>query len=209
MGLFGCLTRVIALAALLALVGLAWLRAPDLWERLGGRAEAPPTPPPGLLADVAERFRSTLVTRDSVFVLTGQEATALLHAESAQFLPEGVTPGAVEFTDGEARVSVLLDVSTLAGARWPASLRRLLPGAVPITVHGVPLVAGRGEGLLLVRRVSLAGMPMPRTLVEYLAVQRPRGVPGELPPDAIRLPLPPAVSGVYIDDGVLTLSLDL
>jgi len=209
MGLMGCLGRIIALAALLALVGLAWLRAPDVWERVGGGTAAPPVPPAGLVKDVAERFTAALTAGDSVFVLSSPEATALLHAEGARFLPEGVAPGAVEFMGGEARVTGLLDLSGLMSSRWPAPLQRILPSTVPVTLHGVPLMAGRGEALLLIRHVSLAGVPIPRAVLEYLTARRTGELPGPGPLDAIRLPLPPGVGGVYIDDAVLTLSLDL
>jgi len=209
MGLPGCLGRIIALIALLVVLGLAWLRAPDVWERIGTGAGAPPRPAPGLVEDLAERFTAALAARDSVFVLSSPEATALLHAEAARFLPEGVAPGTVEFPDGEVRFSVLVELSTLVSSRWPDFLQRLLPSTAPVTLRGVPLMAGRGEALLLIRRVSLAGVPIPRAVLDNVTDGRTGESRGELPSDAIRLPLPPAVSGVYIADGVLTLSLDL
>ena len=209
MGLPGCLGRIIALIALLVVLGLAWLRAPDVWERVGAGAEPPLTPSPGLAEGVEERFTTALAVRDSIFVLSGPEATALLHAEGARFLPEGVSPGAVDFPGGAVRVSVLLHLSGLARSRWSASLQRLLPATVPFTLHGVPIMAGREEVLLLIRRVSLAGIPIPRAVLDYLTTRSTGESWGELPLDAIRLPLPPPVSGVYIADGVLILSLDL
>lgn len=209
MGLFGCLGRVLALVALLAILGLAWLRAPDLWERVGVGAEPLAVPSPGLVAGVEDRFSAALAARDSTFVLSGPEATALLHAQAARFLPEGVAPGAVDFPGGAARVSVLLDLSDLSQSRWSAPLKRVLPATVPVTLQGVPLMAGPGEVLLLIRRVSLAGIPIPRAVLDYLTARRTGDSRGELPFDAIRLPLPPPVSGVYIADGVLILSLDL
>ncbi len=207
MGPIGCLGRVVGLVALLALLGLAWLRAPEAWERVGGGSVERTTPAAGLAEATRTRLEAAIRAGDSVVLIDGDELTALYHAEAGSLIGAGILPGSVELGEGSGRVGVHLIPSAFVGDGWPDPVRRMLPPTVPITLEVAVLPGSPGEALLLVRGVRAAGIPVPRRAWGRLLPEVRDQARDTSPEELVRLPLPPVVEDLYIDEDVLHLVL--
>jgi len=207
MRFFGCFWRLLVLAALAALIGVAWLQAPAAWERLGPEGDAGAEPSTEDLSRLVDRYEQARSAGAGEMEVSEAELLSLLRLAAGDQLPAGVVPRSVELQGGEASVGIGIDLASGVGSGWPGWVVRGLPPSLPLVVHGTALPSRDGEAVFLIRRISLAGLPVPRSIFGYLAPDG--GVDGSpgLPAEAILVSLPPGIAAVYIEEGRLRLPL--
>ena len=153
----------------------------------------------GLVAnDQAQRYANTPV------VLEQHEINAYLQFQAAPLLPVGVTRPHVQLDDG-GQVTIEADVDlgavSTATPRGPFDPMRYLRGVVPVVASGT-LDAQNGVGQLNVAAVSVAGIPVPLSVLHELVASYSRT---EALPDGFDLdrpfPLPYGLTSVSIERG--------
>jgi len=206
--LMGCFVRVVALLVLAGLVMLAWFRGPELWRLVRG-AEAGAgggieVVDEAFATEVMERFGQAVEGGDAEVSFSGQEVEAMLRYPLSGRLPRGSVEPTVRFDAGEALIGARFPRDSIP---LPSELERgrgLLPERVRIQLVGTVLSSTSGP-LLMVRRVEVAGLPVPHRIQEGIL----RHLRGErdavLPKGALPLQLPRAVGEVYIDGDRLVL----
>jgi len=207
MSFFGCFWRLLVLLALATLIGVAWLQAPAAWERLGPEGDADAEPSTEELSRLIDRYEQARSAGAGQMEVSEAELLSLMRLAAGDQLPAGVVPRSVELQEGEASVGISINIASGVGSRWPGWVARGLPPSLPLVVHGTALPSRDGETVFLIRRMSLAGLPVPRSLFGYLVPDGGVGGSSALPPETILVSLPPGIGAVYIEEGLLRLPL--
>lgn len=208
----GCLGRTAALIMLAVLMAAAWRYGPGLADRVSHHFDeedgAPVAASPELADATLGRFESVLEGRRSRASFTGAEVESVLRYRLNADLPSGVTVSAIRFRGGEVILALAVAVELLPEIPELERMRGVLPDRLPVEFRGTLLTLADGQGAFLVRRVDLAGIPLPRgaqgRILEELQPTRGAG----LPPESISFPLPPGVQSLYIDDDMLVVARD-
>jgi hypothetical protein len=149
--------------------------------------------------DLRERYLKG-ASSEKDFRLSEVEVNAYLAERVVEQLPQGVEGLWVRFTRGRLRGGGRVDLASLRD-RVPGALALLLSGVVPVELTAT-LQAEGGTGRVDVQRVLLAGVEVPRTLLQQIVTHysrtasRPGGVRLEDPFD-----LPYGVKSARIHDG--------
>lgn len=199
MRLIGFVGRIVVLLVLVGIIGLAWLRWSSDRSPDGGGAGADvmAAATPELADSVEARFDTAVASGEGTVELTEAEfASLLLHALSGT-LPGGIVPNSVRFVEGEVWIGGLVALSNVPSNEWLNRIRRVLPEEVPVEVRATVVSVEDGEAVLLIRRLSLAGIPLPRSAYAAL-LSNPGGDDG-LPPEAVRVRLPSEVRSLQLD----------
>ena len=101
------------------------------------------------------------------YSVTEEEANAYLLYRVAEHLPEEVTEPWVRFSQDQVQGGAMLDMKLLQAHLGESTLMKLLEGEVPLEI----LARVRGEGgvgQVELESVTLAGFPLPQTLVDQL-----------------------------------------
>ncbi len=203
----GCLERVLALVVLAILLVTAWRFGPDIWERAVGVEEetsGSAVEPSPELADLAvERFRRTVAGEVETSSFSALELESVLRYRSEDHLPEGVTEPTVAIRDGEVRLGAQLSVELLPRIPELERVRELLPERVPVELRGLLLTLEGVGPVFLVQRIAAAGVPIPQRLHGEVLEGVRGGEALDLPPGAVRLPLPAGVRSLRVQDGEL------
>jgi hypothetical protein len=203
MKLFGLLVKGLGLCALLLIVGLAWLRFSEMRSDATVLEEGAPSAAESaeVAAEVEARFEAAVEEEAESVELTEFELASLLRHALNDELPGGITVTGVTLMDGEARVRGTVELSILPPTSWLDPVRRFLPEQVPVEIRSVVLTVEEGDAILLIRSLSVAGIPVPRSAyAAFLPELGGRG-PGDLPKEALRLTLPARVESVRISEG--------
>lgn len=197
----GCLERLFALVVLAILVVVAWRFGPDLWERV--RSDEPPAavaPSPELADRALERFQSLTTGEVSSAAFSGPELESILRYRAQEWIPWGVGDPSVEIDGGELRVGARVALELLPRIPEIENLRSVLPDSVPVELRG-QVLSVEGEGTaFLIRRINVAGVPIPRRLHGDIARALDPRVGGGLPDEALRIPLPAGIRSAHLEE---------
>lgn len=174
---------------------------PRLEQALGVRTAAETDSVPSReLADEAirrwERFAEAEGERE--LLVSDLEVTSVLRHGLSGLFPAGIAEPRVEFHQGGLKISgrvardAFPDLPDLAGAVG------MLPDTVPITLDAVLVPFESSETALVVRRVSVSGIPVPRRFVPRILEALGRTERPGLPPEALVVPLPDDVLRAYV-----------
>jgi hypothetical protein len=206
MKLLGLLVKLVGLLILLVILGIAWLRFSEMRSERVTEGDAPPTPAESaeVATRVEERFVEAIEARAERVELTESELASLLQHALNEGLPGGIIATGVTLTEGEARVRGRVELALLPPMTWLDPVRRVLPEFVPVEVRSAVLAVQDGSAVLLIRGFSVAGIPVPRSAYSVFLPELGEPEPGDLPPEAIRVALPPEVGSVRIvEDGLV------
>ena len=201
----GCVGRLLALALVLALLGVAWYNR----HELVGLADRLLDGEPEVSADVADAAAARLAglgDGTSRVALRAPELQSLIDYRWGSFLPTEVARPRVAL--GAGRVTLEGDVATDRFGRI-AELREVLSflpdtATVRAVASFVPL--DEDHVSLEIHELGAAGIPIPRRLIPpILSRLRPEGLP-HAGPNALAVPLPPQVGNVYVSGDSLVVS---
>lgn len=199
----GCLGRVVALVFLAIIVVAAWRFGPGLVEDIGFGTHDSEEVSAEVGARAVDRYLELVGgDRDSA-VFSGPELESILRFHAPDALPPGVTDPSIEIRDGEVRVGLRVALDLLPRIPEIEGMRHLLPDSVPVELRGsvVPLEGSRSA--LIVRRIDVASVPIPRTLhaplISALDPVRPEGLPEE----SITFRLPDGIRSAEVRDNRL------
>jgi hypothetical protein len=139
------------------------------------------------------------------FLVSEEEANAYLAYRLVEHLPEQVTAPWVRFGDGSVNGGAMLDLSLFGGRLSESAMTRYLTGQVPLEVEA-RAQANNGLGKVELQSVTLAGIPIPQTLIQELLTDhskspsRPNGVQLDDP-----FPLPYGIVSARFRAGKLVL----
>ena len=199
--LLGCVGRMLALLGLVAILVLAWTRGPELWDwvRDGSAGTEEEVFREAVAADVLERYRTLVDGEVEEVSFTTVELQSVLEHALSDHLPEGTEGASVRLEEGELRLGMRVALSHLPSIPELERVRAILPDPVPIELRGALLTVEDGEAVFLVRRIDAAGIPLPRAMYAGILHSLDPTERGELPPEALRVPLPTGVRSAYID----------
>ena len=106
-------------------------------------------------------------------VISEGEANGYLQNEGATRLPTGVTDPSIGFEESgriSARAKVDLEAVSASRARGPLDPLRYLTGQLPVTAAGF-LRTDAGTGRLELERVTVAGLPVPHSVLQEIVRQ--------------------------------------
>jgi hypothetical protein len=197
----GCLERVLALVVLAILVIVAWRFGPDLWDRMASDPPPAAEEPSPELADLAlERFQTLTDGGGGSASFSGPELESILRYRAHDWIPPGVGDPSVGISDGELRVGARVALDLLPRIPEIENLRSMLPDSVPVQLRG-HVLSVEGEGTaFLIRRIDVAGIPIPRRLHADIARALDPRVGGGLPDEALRIPLPEGIRSAHLED---------
>ena len=137
--------------------------------------------------------------------LTQREVNSYLRYDLASQVPVGIADPVITIL-GEGRLlgEAIVDLDAVSRANPPKSLfdpMRLLTGRVPLRVQGV-LATSRGTGRFSLESASLAGVPVPKSVLQTLLSHYSRS---QDKPDGIGLDdpfaLPAAIREIRVEPG--------
>ncbi len=214
--MIGCLGRTIGrlvgVVLLAAIIWVAWNHGPELSHRFFGTqagTDETQEPSAALATEAVDRYQ-LMVEGDAPpdrSYFTGSEVESLLRFTVPGYLPAGVADPTVRFNDGEAIVGVRVSRDLLPDVQELERVLEILPDTVPVQVRGT-LVPGReGETALVIRRIDVSGIPIPRRFfARIIAALDPRATPG-LPAEAVAVPLPEGMRSVLIEGDRLMITM--
>ncbi|TVR64415.1 MAG: hypothetical protein EA422_06730 [Gemmatimonadales bacterium] len=212
MGCFGgCLGRIFALAILVMLIWAAWRFGPEVAERLPHRPLQEEGHSPEVLDALGREVWADLsawVTAHGgvdPFLMGGMEAEALFHHRAEVLLPPSLSAPRMEVEGGEVRASVRVARSLLPAVPELDRIQDVLPDSVTVAVRGGILTDRDGQGVFLIRRLDVAGVPVPRRFHDPIlsALNLERGP--DLPEGSVVFPLPAGVESLHASGGFLIL----
>jgi hypothetical protein len=212
----GCLRRIVLALLLLGAgwVGWRWGGSvfPELestvagWvagiqERGGDQGE----PDAAMGDEVALRLERFLSGQEGdSLVLQGVEVSSVLEFSTGGLLPPGFDRPRIRFEDGVAVLSLRAAMSRLPSFPELEGFMEVLPDTVPLELRG-RIQAFPGGTSMKVESIEAARIPLPRRMYpSILEALGRRDQPG-LPPEAVEVPLPRGVQGVYIPGDRLVL----
>jgi hypothetical protein len=208
--LMGCLGRLLALALLVILGALAWMRGPELWKWVRGGDESPAgqtgdaTADEALAAAVAARYVRAVEEDSASVSFSARELEAVLRYRLADRLPRGATNPTVRIASGELVLAADFPRDSIPLPSELERVRRILPRQIPIELRGVILSTESGP-VLVVQRVHLVGLAVPRRISNRVVEHLGGGEGGTLPSSALPIRLPHEARGAYIDGDRLVL----
>jgi len=213
----GCIGKIVTLIVLFAVAYAGWRWGPavfphlERWFGLGHAAVVAPTAAP--TAEIAdetldrfERFRSG--DDGNRMSLGGLELTSVIRYALPGLLPPGVVEPRVTLADGKVELSAR--VASEAFPKLPdlKQVTELLPDTVLVQIRGSLVPLDQNHLALVVDRVRIARVPLPRRLVpqvlDGLGRQKRDGA-GE---DALSVPLPDGLDTAFVERDSLVLTLE-
>ncbi len=198
-----------ALSLLIAYGGWKWGSAVFLQGETGlgpgGNVEVEKATPE--FARVAgEKLNAFRESRASELRLESVEVSSLLLYSVPGMIPDGVIEPQVTFAGD--RIVIRARVLPVKIPNFPEEIEGILgvlPDTVPVEVNGSLVPLADGEAMLLVSGIRVRRMPIPRRIFTGLMSAMGRRSALDLPPSAVRVPVPRGVGGVYIEGGQLVL----
>ena len=200
--MFGCLGKAISLLVLLAVAAAAWLWGPGLWRRYSGEV-------PGVAAEVQPSPELADRTLDRLEAFRAGEAGDEIRLGDAELssmaryalpgvLPPGVDQPTVRIRDGHLHLSARVALAAFPDLPSLSEVVQILPDTVPVEIRGTLTPFDRSRAALHVDRIEAARIPLPaRMIPDVLRGLGRRDLEG-LPPDALVIPLPEGLGGLYI-----------
>jgi hypothetical protein len=181
-----------------ALLGLAGSGAEE-----GSGAPAPSPELAEATLDRFEHFRSG--DGEGRLTLGGTELSSLVRYALPGLIPRGVTEPTVSLREGRVRISAR--VATEAFPRLPAleQVMGLLPDTVLLELEGALVPLDQAFMALLVDKVEASRIPIPKRLISDILAGIGLEGPGNLPADALAVPIPDGVAAVFVQKDSLVL----
>ncbi len=208
----GCLVRLLALPLLVGALYAAWrwdpVVAPHVKEWLGVETEAASEaePSPELAAETVEHFERFLMEGEGARLeLSGPQVSSVLRYIVPELLPPGLSEPRVNLEAGQVRLGGRVARETFPALPDLDQWARLLPDTVPVEMAASVLPFSPGEATLLVRRIEVSGVPLPRALYPSILDALGREDRPGLPPDGMTLSLPDGLRSVYAEEDRLVL----
>lgn len=162
-----------------------------------GTPEAPKAPSARPAPEQLVKPRTTQVTQ--------REVNSYLRFDLKPLVPVGIDEPVITIV-GQGRLlgEAIVDLDAVSRANPPKSLldpMRLLTGRLPVRVQGV-LTTSRGTGRFALESASVAGLPVPKSVLQTLvshysrSAERPQGVGLEDP-----FELPAAIREIRVEPG--------
>lgn len=195
----GCIGRLLALAAIVALVGLAWVNRHELgsiWDRVtGGAARSSPE-----LAARADGKLAALGADDGVdrVALDQDELQSLIQYRWTGFLPADVTDPRVAVSDGRMTLEGSVATARFDRIAELGDIVAFLPDTASLRAVASFVSLDSGHVGLEIHELGAAGIPVPRSLIPVVLERFRRSSVGGLGPNALAIPLPPGVRSVFI-----------
>ncbi|HKJ03792.1 MAG TPA: hypothetical protein VJ997_15095 [Longimicrobiales bacterium] len=208
--------KLLGLAVLIvvAYAGYRWgpVVFPSLERALGLAADTaavvPGTPQPS--AELAEatldRFEAFRAgDGEERLALGGNELTSVIRYALPGIVPHGVADPTVTLAEG--RVHLTARVAVRAFPKLPRldDIVGLLPDTVLVAMDGTLVALDQAFLSLMVDRVEVSRIPLPRRLVSEVLDGFGRQGPSSLPKDALAVPVPDGVGSVYVQGDSLVL----
>lgn len=180
-----------------------WRWGGEVFPRIQGWAGASAAgdsePTPELAQETLETVDAFRSDPDAAEMALGAvELASLVRYSVPGLLPEGVSPPVVEMRSG--RIHLAAEVAVASFPPLPEVERTvgMLPDTVPVEVVGSIMPFGERGAALIVHRIRMSGIPLPRTLIPRLLGVLGRSDEPGLPPDGLALPLPDGLKSAYI-----------
>jgi hypothetical protein len=200
--LIGFLVKLVGFVLLLVVLAVAWLRFSEARTAAVAEGGAAPTPEESaeLASEAGARFERAVESRAESVELSEAELASLLQQGLESELPGGMSTTGVLLTEGEARVRGRVELALLPPMTWLDPVRRVLPQEVPVELRCAVLAVEDGEAVLLIRGLSIAGIPVPRSAYSRLLPELGEGASDGLPPEAIRVRVPSSIGSIEIGE---------
>jgi len=141
---------------------------------------------------------------DSLSV-NGVEVSSVLRYSVPGILPPGLSTPHVRILDGEVLLRARLATDGLPSFPELEQVVQMLPDTVPVELRTSIMPFRDESAALLVRRIEVSGIPLPRHLHPRIMEAMGRVDHPGLPPEAMRVPLPKGLSSVYAEGDRLIL----
>jgi len=212
----GCLRRIFLVLLLMAAGWAGWRWGggvfPDLESTVAGwvaafqEREVEEGEPDAAMGDEVslrlERFLSG--QEGDSLVLRGVEVSSVLEFTTAGLLPPGFDRPRIRFEDSVAVLSLRAATARLPSLPELEGVMEILPDTVPLELRG-RIQEFPGGTSMKVESIEAARIPLPRRMYpSILEALGRRDRPG-LPPEAVEVPLPRGVQGLYIPGDRLVL----
>lgn len=196
-----------ALVLLAVLVVVAWRFGPDVADRVADRFQEPGdgavSPSPELADASLERFRAVMDGRREDASFTAAELESILRYRLEEEFPTGVVDPRIRFRDGEVVLGVHVPLERLPSIPEVERLRGVLPEILPVEFRGALLTLPGGEAAIVIRRIEVAGIPIPRAMHAAIAAELQSTRPPGLPPESLSFALPSGLESVHLEAGRL------
>lgn len=194
---------ILALLLLTAWVGWRWGDRvfPPLERTLGLEARAPveASPSPELANETLRRWDEFSEREgERELLVSGVEATSVLRHALSGLLPVGIVEPRVEFNAGGMKISGRVARDAFPALPELGGAAGILPDTVPMEVSAALIPFEGDETALVVRRIAVLGIPLPRGAVPRILDAFGRRERPGLPPEAVLLPLPDDVLRAYV-----------
>src|SRR5512134_60352 len=166
--MMGCFRRLIVLAVLVVLAGLAWLyrdRIVAAWREARGLREEPLVPSEALADAAGARIDSLTGGRLERAAFAEVELQSLLQYRYAGIMPGFVDSARVELDGDRMRVSGHVPLDRLPSGGALDEVAAVLPDTTEITLTGTLLPLEQSRVALAVNQVTAARIPLPRRIV--------------------------------------------
>jgi hypothetical protein len=195
----GCLGRTVLAVVVVIVLGVAWLYRDDLsalWDRLPGRSVRPS---PELAAQAEEKLAALGEGGGRTRVaLAEDELQSLVEFRWAGFLPPDVVDPRVAVADGRMTLEGGVATARFARITELEEVIAFLPDTTELRAVTSFAPLDSEHVALSVHELGAAGIPVPDRLIpSVLGRFRGSSAPG-LPPNALAIPLPPGIRGVYV-----------
>lgn len=217
----GCLRGLGLVVLLSATAWAGWRWGPEVVPRVerwvsgtgsvGPVEDGGPVPSPMLAEatlDRFEAFRNGEAGDDDRLLLGSVELSSVVRYALPGIVPPGVDEPTVSLREG--RVILSARVATSAFPDLPAldEVIGFLPDTVGIVMEGGLLAFRPNFAALRIDRVEAARIPLPARMIPPILEALGRTPRDGLPPQALALPLPTGLSGVYVERDQLVLLAD-
>lgn len=205
---FGCIRRLIMLALLVVIAGLAWLyrdRIVEAWHQARGLRDEPLVPSEALADAAAARIDSLTSGHLERVAFSEVELQSMLRYRYAGIMPGFVDSARVQLDGDQVRLSGRVPLDRLPSGGALGDVAAVLPDTSEITLSGTMLPLRAGRVAFGVNQVSAARIPLPRRIIPSALRRLGRISEPGLPEDAIALRLPRGVNSAYIRNDSLVL----
>ena len=167
------------------------------WREFRGEDE-PPRPTPELAAAAEHKLQSLSNGRSRSIALSEVELQSLLQYRYRGIFPAFLDSPTVELVEDRVRLRARVPVDKLPRVEGLGDVATFLPDTTELRLDGRLLPLDSGRIAFGIDEVSASRVPLPRRLVHRALARLGRVEEGDLPRDAVAVPLPPGVEAAYV-----------
>ncbi len=213
----GCVGKLVTLAVLFVAAYAGWRWGPAVFPRLErwlgfGHADtvvAEATPTPGIADETLDRFERFRSGEDGRRMsLGGLELTSVVRYALPGLLPPGIVAPEVTLADGKVELAARVAVEDFPALPDLKQVTELLPDTVLVQIRGSLVPFDQNHLALVVDRVRIARVPLPRRLVPQVLDGLGRRKHSGAGEDALSIPLPDGLDAAFVERDSLVLTLE-